>query len=393
MSKRVKDDSQLTFLNSKRPSFDVDVFSDTKDKSGYSKYVVGDEEDEDIVIPDKADLSVGDWKSVAQSYGNVDKFRDELATTAKEQDVFKSAKPRRIAEREDSYRSRWRDKKLSPPRQDPFAVKQNSEERSYKDILKETMLQKERKELYKKIDDEKRKSNEKTITDDERRKIAEDLIRKAKEIASNQKKDQEEQTPRSTSRWDTAGDSVKDSDKMKQKGRSSMRKEMLERSGFKVPLDAVVGEPSKWVVNVLRKGIFLNKHQFPPSSQTHTSSTSPSSYDDFMLFGRNDEVCDVHTDDVSCSRIHAVLLFRHIHNESKRTSFKHDPSALLFSDVEQKEEGKEEDRIVPCICDNGSTNQTFLNGRALPPHTFVEVRAGDILTFGTLEEDFEIQNK
>jgi hypothetical protein len=69
-----------------------------------------------------------------ESYKIADKMRSEINSTEDpDEDVFKDTRRRKIAEREDEYQSRHRNRRLSPERQDPFSRKKQSKDaRTYK---------------------------------------------------------------------------------------------------------------------------------------------------------------------------------------------------------------------------------------------------------------------
>eukprot|EP01112_Ceratiomyxa_fruticulosa_P003636 TRINITY_DN13957_c0_g1_i1.p1 TRINITY_DN13957_c0_g1~~TRINITY_DN13957_c0_g1_i1.p1 ORF type:complete len:309 (-),score=71.08 TRINITY_DN13957_c0_g1_i1:106-1032(-) len=86
-------------------------------------------------------------------------IEEESSTRKKgveEEDVFKDYKPKTIAEREDEYRARWRKRQLSPPRgvDVPGA-------RSYRDVMIEQQLEREKDELVRKIQKQKREEETK----------------------------------------------------------------------------------------------------------------------------------------------------------------------------------------------------------------------------------------
>jgi len=75
---------------------------------------------------------------------------------SEEEDVFKEYKAKTVAEREDGYRARWRKRQFSPPRgvDVPGA-------RSYRDIMMEQQLEREKDELIRKIQKQKREEETK----------------------------------------------------------------------------------------------------------------------------------------------------------------------------------------------------------------------------------------
>ena len=70
--------------------------------------------------------------------------------------VFKNHRKKTIADREDEYKARWRKRKLSPDRIDPFQKggekdEKGNERNSYKDILTDAELEKEKADLIRKL--------------------------------------------------------------------------------------------------------------------------------------------------------------------------------------------------------------------------------------------------
>jgi smad nuclear-interacting protein 1 len=77
------------------------------------------------------------------------------------------------------------------------------------------------------------------------------------------------------------------------------------------------------------------------------------------LFGKDRKVADVPTDHETCSKQHAVLIYRHI-------------------------KGK----VTPYVMDLESTNGTFLNGERIEKARYYELREKDVLTFGRSQKEF-----
>lgn len=80
------------------------------------------------------------------------------------------------------------------------------------------------------------------------------------------------------------------------------------------------------------------------------------------LFGRERAVVDFPAEHPSCSKQHAVLQFRY---------------------TEKKDEwGGKRGGVKPYVIDLDSANGTRVNGEKVPERRYVEVRSGDVVTFG-----------
>ena len=80
------------------------------------------------------------------------------------------------------------------------------------------------------------------------------------------------------------------------------------------------------------------------------------------LFGRERAVVDFPIEHPSCSKQHAVLQFRYT---EMRTEW-----------------GEKRGGVKPYVIDLESANGTRVNGEVVPQRRFVEVRSGDVVTFG-----------
>lgn len=88
------------------------------------------------------------------------------------------------------------------------------------------------------------------------------------------------------------------------------------------------------------------------------------------LIGREEKVADLKVLNPSCSKQHAVIQFRRV--------------AVQSSDPEAPPKKV----IKPYIMDLESTNKTFLNGSAIEPSRYIELREKDILKFGTSAKEY-----
>ncbi|CAF9929071.1 MAG: hypothetical protein ALECFALPRED_004241 [Alectoria fallacina] len=86
------------------------------------------------------------------------------------------------------------------------------------------------------------------------------------------------------------------------------------------------------------------------------------------LFGRERAVVDFPIEHPSCSKQHAVLQFRY---------------------TEKRDEwGGKKGGVKPYVIDLESANGTRVNGEAVPERRFVEVRSGDVVTFGESTREY-----
>jgi len=87
------------------------------------------------------------------------------------EDPFTEHKRKTVADREDEYRARWRKRKLSPPKYDPFNQKDKvtEEKRTYKDVMMEVLLEKEHQTVLRKIHDKERDKHK--AVEEQRREV------------------------------------------------------------------------------------------------------------------------------------------------------------------------------------------------------------------------------
>ncbi|KAH9080185.1 SMAD/FHA domain-containing protein, partial [Lactarius deliciosus] len=86
------------------------------------------------------------------------------------------------------------------------------------------------------------------------------------------------------------------------------------------------------------------------------------------LIGRDRTVADIPLEHPSCSKQHAVIQYRL---------------------VQQKDEfGGSKAVIKPFVIDLESTNGTHVNGEAIPTSRYYELKASDVLKFGTSNREY-----
>ncbi|KAI7874783.1 SMAD/FHA domain-containing protein [Mucor mucedo] len=86
------------------------------------------------------------------------------------------------------------------------------------------------------------------------------------------------------------------------------------------------------------------------------------------LIGRDRVVVDIPVDHPSCSKQHAVIQYRTV--------------------TEEGENGKPKKVVKPFIIDLEATNGTFINGDQIPSTRFVELKAKDVIKFGSSTREY-----
>lgn len=164
-AERAKGDGRLASFNS--ITFDTNFYSGDLDKESLesSIEVGGEEEEEDILSKRMKEIDRDGKKSFLQSFTAPQQFIEDTRSKEDFFDPFKDKKRKTVADREDEYRARWRKRKLSPPQIDPFTGKTvgkqtESESRTYKEIMQDTLLEKERHEVLMKIKKKKQEEQD-----------------------------------------------------------------------------------------------------------------------------------------------------------------------------------------------------------------------------------------
>jgi smad nuclear-interacting protein 1 len=88
------------------------------------------------------------------------------------------------------------------------------------------------------------------------------------------------------------------------------------------------------------------------------------------LLGRDDRVADLLITHPSCSKQHAVILFRLVSKKKDDDTF------------------SKKVTIIPYIIDLESTNGSYLNGKKLESSRYVELRPSDVLRFGESAREY-----
>eukprot|EP00741_Cyanophora_paradoxa_P000225 tig00000402_g218.t1 len=89
------------------------------------------------------------------------KFFEEIARQGGDIDPFADYKKQTIAEREDEYKAKRRNRMISPERADPFAQDGDANARSYKDVMMEASVQKDKADLVRKLQEKKKEEEKK----------------------------------------------------------------------------------------------------------------------------------------------------------------------------------------------------------------------------------------
>ena len=77
------------------------------------------------------------------------------------------------------------------------------------------------------------------------------------------------------------------------------------------------------------------------------------------LIGKDRKIADIPVDHPSCSRQHAVLQYRMVHN-----------------------------KVIPYVIDLNSSNGTYLNNQKIEPQRYVELREKDVVKFGYSSREY-----
>eukprot|EP00771_Trimastix_marina_P001446 gnl/Trimastix_PCT/2519.p1 GENE.gnl/Trimastix_PCT/2519~~gnl/Trimastix_PCT/2519.p1 ORF type:complete len:365 (+),score=61.60 gnl/Trimastix_PCT/2519:44-1138(+) len=322
-------------LSVSRAHFDSYLYGSEGEGGTYVSSIPANEQDEEqeaeaalhsAFLP----KSKGGWRDAMQQYNRPQQLIKELAMVAPNEDPFEEARPsNKIADREDEYRARRLQRKLTAPQLDPFAtghktkkegavqrkrtardISQPVEARSYKEIMAETLLEREYKELQDKLERQR----------EEERQAAEQRRREDTHASG--------QVTTKRPRWDDDSD----------------RAELLRRHLKYTPPDDAAAPETPWRLFVFKRGTQVGNIPIEH---------------DCILLGRNREAADVRVEHPSCSNIHAIIQFRRTRGETR-----------------------------PFLYDNGSTNGTKLAGAPVPPKEFVPVPERVVFRFGRSEREY-----
>jgi len=210
----------------------------------------------------------GSKKQFLNSFTAPKHFFEETSTAKEDFDPMKELRRKKISEKEDQYHSRWRKRKFSPPRIDAFSSEKQdtTTNTTYKDVMLDVLLEKEKREVLMKIEkkqleEEEKKLEERRMKEKEHKK---ELKRKKKESRSSEKTDEQ----------------VQNNDK--------------EEDG-----------ESEWYLEVRKGGEKLLDVTIPRT--------------DCIIAGR-DEHCNLRLEHLSCSKRHAKITFLDQHQDPHRNS-------------------------------------------------------------------------
>jgi smad nuclear-interacting protein 1 len=393
-----------------KASFDSHIYDDGSSSTnlgheliGFKNFAETGRNTVEVPEDEEGDDPADSWrKAVRDRYGAPQKFLDETAEIIGKnaEDPFQDSRPTRPSEREDAYKSRWRKRQLSPDRIDPFAEKKlNADEkqkkRTYAEIYTETKLdreknnllyeiQKKEKEKIRKEELEKRygkKSKEDQERDNKRSRIDEydprsscrgsrddndsrsdrrssDYRRNGEERWGNLEKEAEEQAERKRKEENT----IKEVPNFGLSGKLAEQANKMENTGIVLkwtepPEARPPPKKPKWRIYVMKDGK-------PATDQKDPIILTKAAY----RFGRDRNAVDIPTDHHSCSKQHAVLVFRSV------LANKGD-QMLLYNQVAERV-------IKPYLIDLASTNGTILNGNKIDDSRYYELREFDIIQFG-----------
>lgn len=295
-----------------------------------------------------------DSNSWAKSYNIHEKFMEETAKIMEREnpDVFKEHKPKTISDRENSYQSRWRKRKLSPERVDSFKGEgKNPEKRSYGEILLENKLEREKKELLDQIERKKKEEERRQKYE----KLKEEQEKKEQEKKQKMETDIEEKTEiqLGANKW-----GKEDEEKPKEKPiivepnfkpTGKLYKGMITENGVELkwlePRECKLPK-EKWRLYIYKEGKQLGE---PIKIYTKT----------YFLFGKDNRIVDIKIEHETCSKQHAVLCFREVEN-----------------------------KVIPYIIDLKSTNGTKLNKKKIEDSRYYELREFDMIQFGESTREY-----
>ena len=136
---RDQENGSLIKFGAAQSAYDSEYYGDRTDSDKYLKFIPQEDVDNDGLV----DPAEGSWRAAAGAMNNPEFFKNELALQGKDVDPFRETRSKTLKDKEDSYRSQWRTRPISPPRADPFADDAPSTARTYKDIIHEVKVNKE----------------------------------------------------------------------------------------------------------------------------------------------------------------------------------------------------------------------------------------------------------
>jgi len=107
------------------------------------------------------------------------------------------------------------------------------------------------------------------------------------------------------------------------------------------------------------------------------------------LIGREEKVADLLVEHPSCSKQHAVIQFRYVAKKEEKKEMDVNDFLAEFGEAPAGGEAiKEKGKVRPYLLDLESANGTTLNGEAVEPTRFVELKEKDVIKFGLSEREY-----
>jgi smad nuclear-interacting protein 1 len=418
-------------FSANKAAFDTHLYGDDISESTLStgKELIGFKNFADSTTAKKDDEEeegADSWrKAVADRYGAPQKFLAETAEIIDKmsEDPFAHAAPSRPSDREDSYKSRWRKRQLSPDRVDPFAKKKLTEDekqkkRSYNEVYLETKLELDKNNLMydiQKKEREKQRNEELEKRYGKREPVPEkdtkrpryddrDDRRDDRRYDDRERRRYDDRDDRRDSRRDDRGDRRRrDDDDSKQKWGNAeqerkdeeerKRKENIvkEEPNFKTSGKLAEQENKIATTGVVLKWTEPPEARAPPSKPgwrlyvMKDGNPAPDQKDPIklrrscFLFGRDRPTVDIPTDHNSCSKQHAALVFRSVQANKNE-------ELLAYDQVAERV-------IKPYLIDLQSTNGTKLNGKKIDDSRYYELRQFDVIQFGNSTREYMLMTE
>jgi len=255
-------------------SYDKDLYGGSKDDFESSIAIGGDDDDdsEQHTIQNSRQKFLNSFSAPKHV------FQETFDQKEASEDVFKDFKKKTIAEREGDYQARWRKRaKLSPPRLDPYKDKKkegdNATYNSYRDLMQDVNLEKERADVIRKIEQKKRQEREDAAKEERKQQRL-----KQEEIKKQKKKEKKEKKERNKS---------KSPSRSRSRSGSPVRKKSPKLSKWETEDDR------QWGFDVLKNGTKVENIVLEPDI-TYT-------------LGRGD--AEIKLEHGSCSKNHAKISF------------------------------------------------------------------------------------
>eukprot|EP01107_Rhizomastix_libera_P005614 TRINITY_DN1921_c0_g1_i1.p1 TRINITY_DN1921_c0_g1~~TRINITY_DN1921_c0_g1_i1.p1 ORF type:complete len:367 (-),score=105.13 TRINITY_DN1921_c0_g1_i1:13-1113(-) len=265
--------------------------------------------------------------------------------------------PKRISEREDEYRKRWRNRQLSPEKEDPFAKvlamqKQQrvsgparvnapqaqsgatGDQRSYREIMIEHNLLREEAKVKEEILKKKREEEDLKAREERKKEYEAEKKREEEEEEAKKRRKKEKKKGKKHHSDSSSSDSEGDSHKKKHRSENGEKEEKEEKEEKK----------DHWSLIVSKEGQSVAEYVMSPSEEI-TLGKIPESTIQLLH--------------ASCSSKHAKIAFKPVGNVQ-----------------------------IPHLVDMRSTNGTFLNGKRLEPSVYTPLHNKDVIRFALSTRDY-----